>query len=258
MKAMTATPLQSLSDAWAYEQQWRVPVTPAPAPAPPAVRSSGARAPSGMVDIPGGKYRFAVQGIEIEGSGASINNNPEGVDFQYEWDPVPQRFHVQWMTVKPFYMDKHPVTQVEFATYLQGAAGKAALRESLADPYHYLWNWCGYFCPCSRCWQRTRLTVRLCTLQGLERHGSAQAAPGQRDQASDLHRVRRGSHVLHVAGQAPATRGGVAVLRPGAQLDAAVSVGLAGQRVADAKASGRGRDPRAAGGGQLQPGRRDS
>ena len=143
MKAMTATPLQSLSNVWQYEQQWRVPVAPAPAPAAAAADDEApapAPAPAGMVSIPGGKMRFAVSGIEIEGSGANINNNPEGVDFQYEWDPLPQRFHVQWLTVKPFYMDKHPVTQGQFAAYLQGS-GKAALQESLADPYHYLWNW---------------------------------------------------------------------------------------------------------------------
>eukprot|EP01044_Picomonas_judraskeda_P016292 COSAG03_NODE_2871_length_2389_cov_754.324759_3_plen_225_part_00 len=108
MNKMTAVSLQSLSNVWQYEQQRRVPVAPAPAPALlPAVSSpAGAAATAapplaGMVRIPGGKFRFAVQGLEIEGGGPNIHVNPYGVDFQYEWEPVPQRFHVQWMQLKP-------------------------------------------------------------------------------------------------------------------------------------------------------------
>ena len=36
-----------------------------------------------MVKVAGGPYRFVVKGIEIEGSGTNIQNNPFGVDFQY-------------------------------------------------------------------------------------------------------------------------------------------------------------------------------
>ena len=41
----------------------------------------------GMARIPGGKFRFAAKGIEIEGSGApgdprDVSINPYGVDFQ--------------------------------------------------------------------------------------------------------------------------------------------------------------------------------
>ena len=83
MRNMTAVPLVSLSDVWQYEQQRRVPIAPAPAPALPATSLGRASSPpAGMVKIPGGKFRFAVQGIEIEGGGNNINNNPYGVDFQ--------------------------------------------------------------------------------------------------------------------------------------------------------------------------------
>ena len=52
-----------------------------------AHRSHGATKPSpqtpeGMVLIPGGKFRFKVSGVEIEGDDA-------GVDFQYAWDGFP-------------------------------------------------------------------------------------------------------------------------------------------------------------------------
>eukprot|EP01043_Picozoa_sp_COSAG02_P070351 COSAG02_NODE_12421_length_1548_cov_1.522429_1_plen_278_part_10 len=68
MNNMTSVPLQSLSNVWQYEQQRRLPIAPAPAPAVLAVSSAiPAPPPAGMVKIPGGKFRFAVQGIEIEG-----------------------------------------------------------------------------------------------------------------------------------------------------------------------------------------------
>ena len=43
-----------------------------------------------MARIPGGKFRFASKGIEIEGGGTpgdprDAKANPYGVDFQYEW-----------------------------------------------------------------------------------------------------------------------------------------------------------------------------
>lgn len=139
MRNMTAVPLMSLSNAWQYEQQRRVPIPPAPAPALPATSSKAATMsspPAGMVKIPGGKFRFAVQGIEIEGGGNNINDNPYGVDFQYPWDPVPQRFHVQWMNLKPYFIDKHPVTQAQWAIYLNTGGGQVP-----ADTWHYLWDW---------------------------------------------------------------------------------------------------------------------
>ena len=102
MKVMSVTPIQSLSPEWHYELQQRVPIAPAPAP-------SAATPPPGMVAIPGGPYRFAVRGIEIEGSGTNIFNNPFGVDFQFEFEPRPNRFHVQWTTLKPYFIDKCPL-----------------------------------------------------------------------------------------------------------------------------------------------------
>lgn len=54
---------------------------------------------------------------------------------RYEWDPVPQRFHVQWMQLKPYFIDKHPVTQAQWETYLT-SGGKLP-----TDTWHYLWDW---------------------------------------------------------------------------------------------------------------------
>ena len=125
MKAMQSSggEIQKLNNTWKYELQTRVPIVPAPA----------ATMPLGMVKIPGGAYRFVVKGIEIEGSGSNIHNNPFGVDFQYPWESVPNRFHDHNLTMKAFYMDKNLVTQREFSVYLQ--AHPSAMPK---DVWHFL------------------------------------------------------------------------------------------------------------------------
>ena len=60
--------------------------------------------PKGMVKIPGGSYVFRVQGIEVEGS------DDIGVDVQYPWEDSPRRFHEHRIELKPYYIDKYPVT----------------------------------------------------------------------------------------------------------------------------------------------------
>ena len=49
-------------------------------------------------------FVFKVEGIEIEGF------NDVGVDVQYPWEDTPRRFHEHGMQIKPFYIDKYPVT----------------------------------------------------------------------------------------------------------------------------------------------------
>jgi iron(II)-dependent oxidoreductase len=65
-----------------------------------------------MVKIPGGDYVFKVQGIEIEGF------NDIGVDVQYPGEDMARRFHEHRMQIKPFYIDKYPVTNAEFKQFL--------------------------------------------------------------------------------------------------------------------------------------------
>lgn len=103
MKAMTERPLASYSSEWKALAQEIVEIAPtAPAAAPPP----------GMVKVPGGEYTFKVEGIEIEGF------NDIGVDVQYPWEDMPRRYHEHTMLVKPFYMDKYPVTNSEFKAFL--------------------------------------------------------------------------------------------------------------------------------------------
>jgi formylglycine-generating enzyme required for sulfatase activity len=106
MKSMTASPLSSYSSERKTLAQQLVPIdsTKAPAAIPP-----------GMVKIPGGDYIYKVEGIEIEGF------NDVGVDVQYPWEDMSRRFHERRMQIKPFYIDKYPVTNAEFKHFIDEA-----------------------------------------------------------------------------------------------------------------------------------------
>ena len=106
MKTMTAKPLASWSHEPAILPQHII-ETPATKPATDP--------PPGMVRIPGGHFVFRVRGTEIEG-GAS-----PGVDVQYPWEDLPRRFHEHAMEIKPFFIDKYPVTNAQFKQFLDAA-----------------------------------------------------------------------------------------------------------------------------------------
>eukprot|EP01047_Picozoa_sp_COSAG01_P109122 COSAG01_NODE_38017_length_495_cov_2.010101_1_plen_165_part_11 len=127
MSGFAAKPLASFDPTWHFEQGGIVDDAPAPLSAKPA----------GMAEIPGGKYRFVAQGTEIEGAGNAYNDIGRGVDVQFGWEPRANRFHSQYVNLKPYYIDIAPVTQGEFYTYLQKTGAKALP----ADRYHYLRNW---------------------------------------------------------------------------------------------------------------------
>jgi formylglycine-generating enzyme required for sulfatase activity len=86
-------------------------------------------APDGMVRIPGGSFIFRVRGTEIEGG--SMN----GVDVQYPWEDSPRRFHEHAMTIKPFFIDKFPVTNAQFKLFL------GATHYAPRDNGDFLRNW---------------------------------------------------------------------------------------------------------------------
>jgi gamma-glutamyl hercynylcysteine S-oxide synthase len=119
MKAMTAHPLASYSAEWKTLPQTMVSIEPVKSAAP---------APE-MVRIPGGDYVFKVEGIEIEGV------DWIGLDVQYPWEDMPRRFHEHRMTIKPFYMDKYPVTNQQFKKFLD------ATHYHPADDLNFLHDW---------------------------------------------------------------------------------------------------------------------
>ena len=120
MRSMTAQPLSSYSNVWQTLPQKLVDVRPT-APA--------SSAPQGMIRIPEDDFLFKVEGIEIEGS------NEIGVDVQYPWEPDARRFHEHRMTIHSFYIDKYPVTNAQFKSFLD------ASRYRPRDDQNFLRDW---------------------------------------------------------------------------------------------------------------------
>jgi gamma-glutamyl hercynylcysteine S-oxide synthase len=122
MNEMTAKPLSNFSSVWQRTDQSLVEIP----------RTTPAHAtPEGMVRINGGNFLFIVQGTEIEGS------NDIGVDVQYPWEDSPRRYHENLMDLKPFYIDKYPVTNAEFKKFLD------ASHYHPKDDLNFLKNWSG-------------------------------------------------------------------------------------------------------------------
>jgi formylglycine-generating enzyme required for sulfatase activity len=103
MKGMTGKPLASYSHEWRVLSQEIVPIA--------ATKPSSVSQPD-MVKIPAGGFVFRVHGIEIEGF------NDSGVDVEYPWEDSPRRFHEQPIPMKSFYIDKYPVTNAQFKTFI--------------------------------------------------------------------------------------------------------------------------------------------
>ncbi len=103
MQSMTAKPLSAYSDQWQRTSQRLIDI-PSTTPAHST--------PEGMVRVNGANYLFSVQGIEIEG------NNEVGVDVQYPWEDSPRRYHEHRIDIKPYYIDKFPVTNAQFKKFI--------------------------------------------------------------------------------------------------------------------------------------------
>jgi formylglycine-generating enzyme required for sulfatase activity len=88
-------------------------------------------APAGMVRVPGGSFAFEVSGIEIEG-GEMV-----GVDVQFPWEDSPRRHHRRIMTIAPFFIDRHLVTNAEFHAFLERTGYRPP------DDHNFLKHWRG-------------------------------------------------------------------------------------------------------------------
>ena len=120
MKQMTAAPLSSYSHEWKPLPQQLVEI---------AKTAPAKTTPEDMVKIPAGDFLFKVEGIEIEGS------NDAGVDVQYPWEDIPRRYHEHTMHIDSFYIDKYPVTNVEFKKFVD------ATQYHPKDELNFLRNW---------------------------------------------------------------------------------------------------------------------
>ncbi|MGA2031502.1 MAG: SUMF1/EgtB/PvdO family nonheme iron enzyme [Thermoguttaceae bacterium] len=135
MRERVKTRLASLSAQWKCLPQKIVDILPT-APAK--------EAPEGMLLVRGGKYRFQVSGVEIEGG------DGPGVDFQYPWEDLPQRRHDRQMDVQAFYIDKYPVSNAQFKRFLDASGYKPK------DGHNFLRDWQGGSFP--RGWDRKPVT----------------------------------------------------------------------------------------------------
>jgi formylglycine-generating enzyme required for sulfatase activity len=122
MKQLTTKPLSTFSHQWVPLAQKLVEIQP--------TKTSGST-PENMIRIEASDYLFKVDGIEIEGS------NDTGVDVQYPWEDSPRRFHEHRVQIKPFYIDKFPVTNAEFKKFLN------ASHYYPKDDFNFLKDWKG-------------------------------------------------------------------------------------------------------------------
>ncbi len=122
MKELSQKPLASFSHEWRFLPQRMSEIPPTRA---------AATAPSGMIKIPGAEFEFLASGIEIEGG------NEVGVDVQYPWENSPRRHHRHTMGIKSFHIDQFPVTNEEFARFLEATAYHPK------DDLNFLKNWKG-------------------------------------------------------------------------------------------------------------------
>jgi len=121
MHTLAKTPLASYSHERAVLTQRLVPIA--------ATAKKPSAAPTGMIRVPGGAFRFKISGIEIEGK------NEIGVDVQYPWEDSPRRYHDHIMNVPPYYIDRYPVTNEQFREFL------TATHYSPKDEHNFLRDW---------------------------------------------------------------------------------------------------------------------
>jgi iron(II)-dependent oxidoreductase len=120
MRELAKTPLQSFSHEWHFLPQRLVEM---------AATKPARVAPPGMVKIPEADFRFQVSGVEIEGG------DDVGVDVQYPWEDSPRRHHLQVMRIKPFYIDRYPVTNADFKRFMD------ATHYHPKDDHNFLRHW---------------------------------------------------------------------------------------------------------------------
>jgi formylglycine-generating enzyme required for sulfatase activity len=122
MNRMTEMPLSAFSHQWEPLTQQMVEIERT---------KPVSSAPEGMIRVNGGDFLFKVEGIEIEGG------DDVGVDVQYPWENTPRRFHEHNLDIKPFYIDKYPVTNMQFKEFLD------ASHYHPADDFNFLKDWTG-------------------------------------------------------------------------------------------------------------------
>ena len=120
MRQLASTRLDSLSNQWRSLPQSIVDIV--------ATRPA-ATVPEGMVAIPAATFDFVVGGVEIEGQ------SWEGNDVQYPWETSARRNHRHRMDIQAFLIDRTPVTNAQFKSFLDDSGWKPS------DSHNFLRHW---------------------------------------------------------------------------------------------------------------------
>jgi len=120
MRQLATTRLDSLSNQWRSLPQSIVDIV--------ATRPA-TTVPEGMVAIPAATFDFVVGGVEIEGQ------SWEGNDVQYPWESSARRNHRHRIDIRAFHIDRTPVTNAQFKTFLDESGWKPR------DLHNFLRHW---------------------------------------------------------------------------------------------------------------------
>ncbi|HEY7696841.1 MAG TPA: SUMF1/EgtB/PvdO family nonheme iron enzyme, partial [Vicinamibacteria bacterium] len=120
MRSLGDAPLESFSNVWKPPVQTLVEIAETPRPRTP---------PEGMILIPGGELDFRVSGVAIE------DDDRIGVDVQLPGEDSPRLHHRGRISVAPFYIDRHPVSNAEFERFLNQSGYRPI------DDHNFLRHW---------------------------------------------------------------------------------------------------------------------
>lgn len=126
MEEQTAKPLSAYPSGWNKLPQQLIQI---------AQTKQAASSPDGMIKIPASVFDFRVAGVEMEG------DRDDAVDFQYPWEPSARRHHFHTMELRGFYIDKYPVTNAQFKTFLDASGYWPK------DDHNFLRTWKGHQYP---------------------------------------------------------------------------------------------------------------
>jgi len=117
MKSLTEKPLSQYDGEWkplTQEMQMFEPVF------------EGSFEPNeNTILVEDGTFDFNCTGTEIEG-----RRIPEGIDVQFPWEDHPQQFHTQTLDIPQLYVDKYPVTNFEYLTFIEESNWKPSQNQN--------------------------------------------------------------------------------------------------------------------------------